>query len=136
MPASRPDLARVMSELKFSSSRCGGPGGQNVNKVNTKVILKWDVAAAQSIDDNQRQVILKKLDNKITTEGVLVLSSQEKRSQLQNREEVLAKLDRLLQKAFAVKKKRKPTKPSKSSHKKRIDQKKKHGEKKEWRRKF
>ncbi len=107
-----------------------------MNKVNTKVTLKWDVAGSASLSEAQRALLLKKLENKITSEGILTISSQEKRSQLQNKEVVLAKVDKLIAKAFTVKKKRKPTKPTKSSQKRRVDKKKKQGEKKEWRRKL
>lgn len=136
MSVSRPTIGQVEGEFKFSTSRSGGPGGQNVNKVNTKVTLKWDVAGSGILSEAQRAILLKKLENKITSEGILTISSQEKRSQLQNKEVVLAKLDKLIAKAFTIKKKRKPTKPTKSSQKRRVDQKKKQGEKKEWRRKL
>ncbi|MEQ8359540.1 MAG: alternative ribosome rescue aminoacyl-tRNA hydrolase ArfB [Cytophagales bacterium] len=136
MSVSRPTIGQVEGEFKFSTSRSGGPGGQNVNKVNTKVTLKWDVAGSGILSEAQRAILLKKLENNITSEGILTISSQEKRSQLQNKEVVLAKLDKLIAKAFTIKKKRKPTKPTKSSQKRRVDQKKKQGEKKEWRRKL
>ncbi|MEQ9593237.1 MAG: alternative ribosome rescue aminoacyl-tRNA hydrolase ArfB [Cyclobacteriaceae bacterium] len=136
MSVSRPTIGQIEGEFKFSTSRSGGPGGQNVNKVNTKVTLKWDVAGSGSLSEAQRAILLKKLENNITSEGILTISSQEKRSQLQNKEVVLAKVDKLIAKAFTIKKKRKPTKPTKSSQKRRVDQKKKQAEKKEWRRKL
>ena len=124
----------VLSELVFTASRSGGPGGQNVNKVNTKVTLKWDIANSEILKDKQRERILKKLENKITKEGVLVLSSQAERSQLKNKEAILEKLNDLLVKAFTKKKKRKPTKPTKASVKRRLEAKKKHSDKKKMRR--
>jgi ribosome-associated protein len=125
----------ILSELEFSASRSGGPGGQNVNKVNTKITLKWDVVNSHLINDEQRTLLLQKLSSRLTTEGVLLLTTQDKRSQLQNKEESLNKLDELLEAAFKQKKIRKPSKPSKTAKKKRVENKRKHSEKKEWRRK-
>ena len=105
-----------------------------MNKVNTKVTLRWDVANSQLLDEEQKALLFKKLGKRLTNDGVLVLSSQEERSQLANKEDVQAKLDELLIKAFAKKKKRKPTKPTKASVEKRLEEKKKQGEKKKWRR--
>lgn len=124
----------VASELEFVTSRSSGPGGQNVNKVNTKVTLRWPIAASAILSSDEKETITQKLASRITLEGILILSAQEKRSQLQNKEAVLAKLDELLTKAFAKKKKRKVTKPSKGAVQKRIESKKKQGEKKKMRR--
>lgn len=124
----------ILNELIFSASRSSGPGGQNVNKVNTKITLKWDVAQSQSINPEQKELLLKKLFTRLTTEGVLILTAQDNRSQLQNKEAAILKLDQLLEQAFKQKKIRKPSKPSKAAKRKRIDNKKKHGQKKEWRR--
>ena len=126
----------ILSELLFSASRSSGPGGQNVNKVSTKITLKWDVAQSQSINPEQKELLLKKLFSRLTTEGVLILTAQDNRSQLQNKEAAILKLDQLLEQAFKQKKIRKPSKPSKAAKRKRMDNKKKHGEKKEWRRKI
>lgn len=123
------------SELAFSTSRSSGPGGQNVNKVNTKVTLKFDIRQSTILNEEEKEMLLKKLAAKITTEGILLLSSQDKRSQLQNKEDVILKLDNLLTKAFAKKKVRKATKPSKSAVQQRITKKKQHAEKKKWRQK-
>ncbi len=127
------DFALLKRELVFSASRSSGPGGQNVNKVNTKVTVRWDVMVSQAISEEARTLLLQKLAGKLTSEGVLVLSAQDKRSQLDNKEAVIAKIDRLLKKAFEKKKARKATKPSKGAKAKRVDQKKKHGDKKKWR---
>jgi ribosome-associated protein len=128
------DIAALKQELVFSTSRSSGPGGQNVNKVNTKVTLKFDVAGSAVLTEEEKQIITDKLGSRITTEGVLVLVSQDKRSQLDNKEAVREKFAKLIAKAFEKKKARKATKPSKASVKERIDTKKRHAEKKKWRR--
>ena len=124
----------VASEIEFVTSRSSGPGGQNVNKVNSKVTLRWPVGISVILSSEEKETIVQKLASRITLEGVLILSAQEKRSQQQNKEAVLAKLDELLTKAFTKKKKRKATKPSKGAVQKRIESKKKQGEKKKMRR--
>src|SRR5258708_32244354 len=125
--------AFLVNEIDFSTSRSSGPGGQNVNKVNTKVTLRWNVKQSTLITPDERELLLQKLTTRLTTDGTLIITSQEKRSQLQNKEEVLIKLERLLKQAFAKKKKRKATKPSKSAVQTRLDKKKKHSDKKKWR---
>ena len=123
----------LLNELEFSTSRSSGPGGQNVNKVNTKVTLRWSVKDSALLTPGEKELLLQKLSSRLTTEGVLLLSAQEKRSQLQNKEEVLLKFDQLLKQALFKKKKRKATKPSKSSKQSRLDKKKKHSDKKKQR---
>jgi ribosome-associated protein len=136
MPAQRVITSGLLfHELSFQTSRSSGPGGQNVNKVNSKVTLKWDISASQVLSPEEKEFLLKKLSSKLTVEGVVVITSQDSRSQHENRDIVIQKLDLLLQKAFEKKKARKPTKPSKSSVKNRIKKKKQHGEKKKWRQK-
>lgn len=123
------------SELTFTTSRSSGPGGQNVNKVNSKVSLNFDVSNSEILSDEEKQVILLKLSSRMTKEGVLLLGAQDKRSQLQNKEAVILKLNRLLTGAFQKKKLRKATKPSKGSIQDRIKFKKQISEKKKWRQK-
>lgn len=137
MSAQRPITAALLgSELIFTMSRSSGPGGQNVNKVNTKVTLKFDVTQSLVLTPEEKEIIAAKLATKMTTEGVLIITSQDKRSQLQNKEEAVAKLEAWMTKAFAKKKARKATKPSKGSIQNRINKKKKASEKKQWRRKI
>jgi ribosome-associated protein len=122
-------------ELVFSNSRSSGPGGQNVNKVNSKVTAKLDIRNSTAFTPEQKELLMKKLDSKLTVDGLLILSSQEKRSQLDNKEAVVDKFRKLISKALEKKKARKKTKPSKSSLEKRITKKKMVGEKKKWRQK-
>ena len=124
----------VNSELLFSTSRSSGPGGQNVNKVNSKVTLRWPLANSTILTEEEKELLLRKLASRLTTEGELMIISQESRSQQQNKELAIEKLDALLTKEFTKKKVRKATKPSKASVQNRIEKKKRHSEKKKMRR--
>ncbi len=124
---------QLMHELQFTTSRSSGPGGQNVNKVNTKVAIRWNVKNSILLTPEQKDILLQKLTTKLTVDGDLILVAQDKRSQLDNKEEALRKLDHLLKQAFFKKKKRKATKPSKGSVQNRLDKKKKHSDKKKLR---
>jgi ribosome-associated protein len=135
MTTRKPSASLLQSELEFSASRSSGPGGQNVNKVNSKVTLKLDIRNSSILTDEEKTILLSKLASRLSTEGVLILTSQDKRSQLQNKEAVMAKLDTILAKAFEKRKARKATKPSKGSVRERIKKKKQHSEKKQWRQK-
>ena len=130
-----PKAEEFASELVFTASRSSGPGGQNVNKVNSKVTLKWDFGRSALLGVDQKLDIEKKLASRLTQEGVLMLTSQDKRSQLENKQAVIDKLNQLLVKALTPKKIRKATKPSKASHNARIMKKKQKSEKKQWRQK-
>ncbi|MBK5280371.1 MAG: aminoacyl-tRNA hydrolase [Bacteroidia bacterium] len=130
-----PHSKNLISELTFTSSRSSGPGGQNVNKVNSKVTLKFDVMHSLVLTSEQKELITKKRSSQLSKEGVLSITAQDKRTQLQNKEEVLSKLDRLLTKIFTPKKPRKATKPSKAAKHLRIKEKKQRSEKKQWRQK-
>ena len=125
--------AELGNELIFIVSRSSGPGGQNVNKVNSKVTLRFDVKGSQALNEEEKDILCKKLANRLTKDGVLLLTAQDNRSQLQNKEAVTLKLEQLLSKALEKKKKRKATKPSKGSIQNRITGKKRQGEKKKWR---
>ena len=126
---------KLGGELLFTASRIDGPGGQNVNKVNSKITLKFDVVHSSLLSVEEKEIIVRRLGSRLTKDGVLVLSAQASRSQLGNKEAVLIKLENLLTSAFEKKKVRKPTKPSKGSVQDRIQMKKKLSEKKKWRQK-
>jgi ribosome-associated protein len=134
MSVTQPRTKEIIHELVFTTSRSSGPGGQNVNKVNSKVTLKWDVVHSTIVAE-QKDLIIRKLNTRLTKEGVLLLTSQDKRSQLENKEAVLQKLEQLLSKAFTPKKVRRPTKPGKVARHVRLKEKKFHAEKKKWRQK-
>jgi ribosome-associated protein len=117
-------------EMQFSASRSSGAGGQNVNKVNTKVELRFNVMNSQLLNESEKQIITEKLANQINQEGELLLVSQTERSQLKNKEEVILRFYALLTKALTPRKKRRPTKPTKASKEKRLERKRNQSEKK------
>ena len=123
----------VTNELDLSASRSGGPGGQNVNKVNSKINLRFDVKQSPSLTEEEKEKILEKLSSRITNEGVLILSASSKRTQLQNKEAAIVKFNQLMGRAFAKRKVRKATKPTKGSIKRRLKNKKIQSEKKKMR---
>lgn len=106
--------ATLKEELKYTTSRSGGAGGQHVNKVETKVTVKFNVPKSKVLSIEQKHILLEKLKNKINQKGKIVLHHQTDRSQLSNKEKVTKKLITLLQKALKQPKKRKKTKPSKA----------------------
>ncbi|HEU0298811.1 MAG TPA: alternative ribosome rescue aminoacyl-tRNA hydrolase ArfB [Longimicrobium sp.] len=112
------------AELTYRATRSGGPGGQHVNTSSSRVELAWDVGASPSLTDEQRALIRTKLANRINSEGVLLLTGSESRSQHQNREAVTARFVELLAQALVVPKKRKKTKPSRAAKEARLQEKK------------
>ena len=130
-----PNIKVADSELEFSFARSGGPGGQNVNKVSSKVVLHWDVTASPGVPGAVKQRFVQKFRTRITDEGVLVMDCDETRSQHTNRELVVARLKEMLQQVARPPKRRIPTKPSKGAKKKRRQHREKHAEKKQLRKK-
>ena len=115
----------IRYEIKYKTARSGGKGGQNVNKVETMVEGYWHVDGSQLFSADEKLLLSSKLANKITAGGMLLVKSQEERSQLANKEIVQAKMNALIAKALIVPKKRRPTKPSLGSKLKRLEIKKK-----------
>ena len=114
----------------FSFARSGGPGGQNVNKVNSKVLLTIDPDLLSCLDDGQRERVKAKLQNRMNSDGELFIQIQEERSQLQNRERAVMRMTMLITDALRKQKRRRKTKPSKAAQQRRLDTKRKQGEKK------
>ena len=117
-------------EFQFQASRSGGAGGQNVNKVSTKVELRFNVLTSSLLDDTQKALAQEKLKNQINSEGELIIVSQEERTQLRNKNTVIKKFYGLLKKALFIPKKRLKVKPTASMIAKRLESKKKISEKK------
>jgi ribosome-associated protein len=123
-----------LDELRYRTTRSGGPGGQHVNKTETQVELLFDVAHSPSLSDQQRQRLMSKLKNLIDQAGMLHFTAQSERSQLRNREIVTARFQEALAAALREPKKRRPTKPTAASKTRRIEGKKRRGQIKQLRR--
>ncbi len=130
------NISDLHKELKFRTSRSSGSGGQHVNKVETRVELLFDVNASQELDVEQKTRIWAKLENRINKEGMLIISSQDSRSQLKNKNMTIQKFDEFIKKALSKeKKKKRKAKPFVADQKKRLNAKKKRSEKKALRKK-
>jgi len=112
-----PDLS---SEFQFITSRSSGPGGQNVNKVNSKVELRFDIKNSMILSDEQKLIVESKLFSKISSDGILSVVSQRDRSQLSNKEDAVTKFYLLITKALTPVKRRRSTRPTQSSVEKRL----------------
>jgi ribosome-associated protein len=117
-------------ELIISASRSSGPGGQNVNKVNTKVEVRLNITGSDLLSDSEKALVFKKLANKINKQGELIVTSQSERTQLQNKEKAIEKINLLIANALKIEKLRKKSKIPKSLNEKRLKDKKLKSEKK------
>ncbi len=115
------------NEFIFSTSRSSGPGGQNVNKVSTKVELRFNLAVTSGFSDEEKEMILRRLKNKINKEHELILVAQSERTQLMNKVAVTEKFYDLISKALTIQKRRKATKPTRASKLKRLEGKRNRG---------
>jgi ribosome-associated protein len=108
-------------ELELRASRAGGPGGQHVNTTSSRVELRWDVRASSALTDAQRARLLDRLAHRLTNDGVLVLHASEHRSQHRNREAALGRLATIVAEALEVPRERRPTRPTRSARRRRLE---------------
>jgi ribosome-associated protein len=128
------DRGQILTELVYNTSRSSGPGGQNVNKVETKVEVRWNIEISTAISMSEKTLILTKLQNKLSDEGTtIIISSQAARSQAKNKEKAAEKLLKLIEESLIQQAPRKATKPTAESIDKRIKAKKSDGDKKSMR---
>lgn len=129
------DSEKIISELSFKAVRSSGSGGQNVNKVSSKVVLNFDLNASQALSEEEKALLLTNIAPRLTTENILILNCDEDRSQLKNKDIVVKRFLEIIKKGLHVPKIRKATKIPKSVIKKRIKDKKNISEIKQSRRK-
>ncbi len=125
-----PQLTLPDDELRVSFCRSGGPGGQNVNKVETQVELRWNLFQSRAPYDRDRAWLKERLANQLTLDGDLIITSSLTRSQLKNREDAAAKLVAVLRAALLRPKRRRPTRPGRGAVERRLTEKKQRSERK------
>ena len=125
-----PDFDVIVSEATWKAVRSSGPGGQHVNKTASKVVVQFDVPNSSALNEEEKQLVLKKLSSRLTTEGVLILEGSSTRSQHKNKDLTLESLKEIIMESLKKPKPRKKTKPSKASKLKRLREKKIQAEKK------
>jgi len=124
------NIEKIIKELNFKAVRSSGAGGQHVNKVSSKIELFFDVQNSTEFTEEEKELLFKNLSSKLSKENILILTCDESRSQHKNKEIVIKRFIEVITKGLKIPKKRKPTKPSKSSIKKRLEKKKKQAYKK------
>ncbi|MCK5402106.1 MAG: aminoacyl-tRNA hydrolase [Flavobacteriaceae bacterium] len=124
------NVETLISELTFKAVRSSGAGGQHVNKVSSKVMLTFNVSKSQGLSEEEKEILLKRLASKLTKEHLLILNSDESRSQHKNKEFVIKRFISLIQEGLVIPKERIPTKIPKAVIKKRLDDKRKQSGKK------
>ncbi|MFA5297077.1 MAG: alternative ribosome rescue aminoacyl-tRNA hydrolase ArfB [Lutibacter sp.] len=125
----------IIKELNFKAVRSSGAGGQHVNKVSSKIKLVFDLQNSTALNDEEKDLLLQKLKSKLTKDNILMLQSDESRSQHKNKEIAIDRFLKIIAGGLKVQKPRKATKPSKSSIHKRLEKKKKQAFKKVLRKK-
>ena len=128
------DTDKIITELDYKAVRSSGAGGQNVNKVSSKVVLSFNLPASSSLSEEEKALAETRLASRLTTDGVLVLQCDEDRSQLRNKAIVTKRFIQIMEGALKVEKPRKPTKIPRSVIKKRIENKRRQSDKKQTRR--
>ena len=129
-----PGVVIPLAELSFSASRSGGPGGQHVNTSSTRIELWWDAVHSPSLNREQRTLLLERIRNRLTEDGLLRLVAATSRSQAQNKAATIERFRQLLARALTPVKRRKPTRPGRAAKERRLSDKREHSERKARRR--